>query len=91
MRMNILVCFKYIYDEDELFVKPDRTIDLTGAPWVVSPYDLNTIEASMKLAAAVGDSNVYMLTVGGEVLDNSTLLQVFPIRYPFFTFCHTSL
>ena len=73
MRMNILVCFKYIYDEDELFVKPDRTIDLTGAPWVVSPYDLNTIEASMKLAAAVGDSNVYMLTVGGEVLDNSKM------------------
>ena len=71
--MNILVCFKYIYDEDELYIKPDRTVDLTGAQWVVSPYDLNTIEASMKLAAAVGDSNVYMLTVGGEVLDNSKM------------------
>ena len=69
--MNILVCFKYIYNEDEVYVGPDKSPDVREASWVVSPYDLNTIEASMKLAAAVGDSNVYMLTVAGDVLDNS--------------------
>lgn len=69
--MNILVCFKYIYNEDEVYVGADKTPDVSGASMVVSPYDLNMIEASMKLAAAVGDSNVYMLTVAGDVLDNS--------------------
>jgi len=69
--MNILVCFKYIYNEDEVYVGADKSPDVSGASWVVSPYDLNMIEASMKLAAEVGDSNVYMLTVAGDVLDNS--------------------
>jgi len=52
-------------------VGADKSPDVSGASWVVSPYDLNMIEASMKLAAEVGDSNVYMLTVAGDVLDNS--------------------
>lgn len=69
--MNILVCFKFIYDEDEISINPDRTVDLSHSQWVVSPYDLNAIEASMKLAAALGDSTVNMLTVAGDVLSNS--------------------
>jgi electron transfer flavoprotein beta subunit len=69
--MNILVCFKYVYNEEEVYVGPDKTPDVSSASMVVSPYDLNMIEASMKLAAAVGDSNVYMMTVAGDVLDNS--------------------
>ena len=69
--MNILVCFKYIYNDEEVYVGSDGTPDVGSASWVVSPYDLNATEAAMKLAAAVGDSNVYMMTVAGDVLDNS--------------------
>lgn len=69
--MNILVCFKYIYNDEEVYVGADKSPDVSSASWVVSPYDLNMIEASMKLAAAVGDSTVNMMTVAGEVLDNS--------------------
>lgn len=69
--MNILVCFKYVYNEDEVYVGADQSPDVSSASMVVSPYDLNMIEAAMKLAAAVGDSNVYMMTVAGDVLDNS--------------------
>lgn len=80
--MNILVCFKYIHDEDEITFKADRTVDVKDAPWVVSPYDLNTIEAAMKLAAAVGDSKVTMMTVAGEVLDNSKMKKTALSRGP---------
>ena len=69
--MNILVCFKYVYNDEEVYVGEDKSPDVSSASMVVSPYDLNTIEAAMKLAAAVGDSNVYMMTVAGDVLDNS--------------------
>ena len=69
--MKILVCFKYIYNEDEVYVGEDKSPDVSSASWVVSPYDLNMIESAMKLAASVGDSNVYMMTVADDVLDNS--------------------
>ena len=49
--MKILVCFKFIRDEEGISVNADRTINLDSAPWVISPYDLNAIEAGMKLAA----------------------------------------
>jgi len=69
--MNIIVCFKYVYNDEEVYIGEDKSPDVSHASMVVSPYDLNTIEAAMKLAAAVGDSNVYMMTVAGDVLDNS--------------------
>ena len=69
--MNILVCFKYVYNEEEVYVGLDKTPDVSEASMVVSPYDLNMIEAAMKLAASVEGSNVYMMTVAGDVLDNS--------------------
>ena len=64
--MNILVCFKYIHDEDEITFKADRTVDVKDAPWVVSPYDLNTIEAAMKLAAAVGGGAALLSGIAGR-------------------------
>ena len=53
--MKILVCFKFIRDEEGISVNADRTINLDSAPWVISPYDLNAIEAGMKLAAEAGE------------------------------------
>ena len=47
--MKILVCCKFIRDDNELTVNPDRSINLDTAPWIISPYDLNAIEAAMKL------------------------------------------
>ena len=30
--MNILVCFKYIPDEDEISINPDKTVNLSSKP-----------------------------------------------------------
>ena len=80
--MKILVCYKYIKDEEAVFPNPDRTLNTDKAVWVISPYDLNAIEASMKLAAAVGDSTVEVISVGGDVLDNSKMRKAVLSRGP---------
>lgn len=79
--MKILVCYKYIPDENEIKVKSDRSLDLAPAPWMISPYDLNALEAGMRLAAA-GDSTVEVITVGGDVLDNSKMKKAVLSRGP---------
>lgn len=80
--MKILVCYKYIKDEDAISVNPDRSMNLEQAAWVISPYDLNAIEAGMKLAAQAADSTVEVLTVGGDVLDNSKMRKAVLSRGP---------
>lgn len=80
--MKILVCFKFIRDEEGISVNADRTINLDSASWVISPYDLNAIEAGMKLASAAGESSVEVLTVGGEALDNSKMRKAVLSRGP---------
>ena len=80
--MKILVCFKFIRDEEGISVNADRTINLDSAPWVISPYDLNAIEAGIKLAAEAGESTVEVLTVGGEALDNSKMRKAVLSRGP---------
>ncbi len=80
--MKIIVCYKYIRDEEGISVNPDRTMNLNSASWVISPYDLNAIEAGMKLAAAAGDSSVEVLSVAGEVLDNSKMRKAVLSRGP---------
>lgn len=80
--MKILVCYKYIRDEEQMSVKTDRSIDVSGASWMISPYDLNAIEAAMKLAATIGDCSVEVITVGGEVLDNSKMRKAVLSRGP---------
>lgn len=79
--MKILVCYKYIRDENEISVAPDRTIKADAAAWVISPYDLNAIEAGMKLAAASGGA-VEVLTAGGEAVDNSKMRKAVLSRGP---------
>ena len=54
--MRILVCYKYVRDENEISVNPDRTLNTDAASWVISPYDVNAVEAAMKLAEAAGES-----------------------------------
>lgn len=80
--MKILVCCKYIHDENEISVNTDRTLKMDTAPWVISPYDLNAIQAGMKLVASVGDSTVELLTVAGEVIENSKMRKAALSRGP---------
>jgi electron transfer flavoprotein beta subunit len=68
--MNIIVCYKFTPDDEDLVVKPDRSISLEKAEWEISEYDLNAVEAAMQLAEA-SEGKVLALSAGGSQLDNS--------------------
>ena len=62
--MKITVCCKIVPDEQEIAVLPNKELDLTKAPWKISAYDLNAIEAAKKLSAETSGT-VTALSVGG--------------------------
>ena len=80
--MKILVCYKYVPDESEISINPDRTLNTEQAPWVISPYDTNALEAAMKLAALEAGSSVEVLTVGGAPVRNTKMQKAVLSRGP---------
>ena len=79
--MKIVVLCKYIRDEEQITVNDDRSLCTEKAPWVISQYDLNAIEAAMRLARE-SEGEVSILTVGGEALDNSKMKKAALSRGP---------
>ena len=71
--MNIVVAVKVVPDDQDIQVTASGELDMSKAPKVVSAYDLNAIEAAAQLAAAVGDSTVSAVAVGGASIDDSKL------------------
>lgn len=47
--MRIVVCVKFTPDPGDLQVRPDGSISLERAEWVISNFDLQAIEAGLKL------------------------------------------
>lgn len=79
--MKILVCYKYVPDECGIEINDDRSLNTASAPWTISPYDNNAIEAAMQLAVA-DESIVEVLTVAGEAIDNSKMRKAVLSRGP---------
>ncbi|MBP9642202.1 MAG: electron transfer flavoprotein [Budvicia sp.] len=67
--MNIITCYKLVPEEQDIVVAADRSLNFDRAESKISPFDLNAVEAGMQLAGESGQ--VFALSVGGKVLDNS--------------------
>jgi len=81
--MKTLVCYKLVPEEEEIEVKRDRTLGLTKAQWKIGQYDLNAVEAGMKVKEeSGGKGDIVVLTVGGEMVDNSKLKKAILSRGP---------
>lgn len=80
--MRIIVCYKYVRSESEVTVNDDRTLNVDNASWGISQYDVNAVETAMKLAEAEEGSSVEVLTVGGDVIDNSKMRKAILSRGP---------
>lgn len=52
--MNIVVCYKVVPDAEDIEARPDRSISLAKASWKISDYDLQAIEAGVRLFEAHG-------------------------------------
>ena len=73
VQMNIVVAVKVVPDDQDILVTAAGELDMSKAHQTISTYDLNAIEAAAQLAAALGDSTVSTVTVGGSAIDDSKL------------------
>ncbi len=65
--MNVLVCVKHVPDtETRVKIQPDGSaLDLSGANWVISPYDEFAVEEALRIKEDK-EGEVTILTVGGD-------------------------
>lgn len=70
--MKIVVCFKVVPDDQDISIKPDRTLDYSKARPIVSTYDLNAMEALAQFACEDGIT-YSALTVGAPDIDDSKM------------------
>ncbi|HVN55786.1 MAG TPA: putative electron transfer flavoprotein FixA [Anaerolineaceae bacterium] len=79
--MNIIVCYKPTPDASDIVVRADGSISVERAEWILSPFDLQAVEAGMRLAEAAG-GKVMALSVGPRQISNSKLKKDMLSRGP---------
>lgn len=70
--MNIVVCIKLTPDVSDIEVSKDGSISLERAEWIIGGFDLQALEAGIRLAEATS-GKVTALTAGPGKIDNSKL------------------
>lgn len=70
--MNIVVCVKLTPDPSDIEIKNDDSISLERAEWIISGFDLQALEAGMRLAEATS-GKVTVLSAGPQKINNSKL------------------
>ncbi|MDR0454574.1 MAG: putative electron transfer flavoprotein FixA [Deferribacteraceae bacterium] len=75
--MNILVCCKIVYEEQDISVLPDRGLSYDRAELKLSLYDLNAVEQAVQLSG-----NIRALSIGGKNKDNGKIKKNLLSRGP---------
>jgi electron transfer flavoprotein beta subunit len=71
--MNIIVAFKTVLDDQDIIINSDNILDASKAAQIISIYDLNAIEAAVRLAKSDADSRVIGISVGPAKAADSKL------------------
>ena len=79
--MNIVTCFKFAPDSEDIEVKQDGTISLEKAEWIISDYDLQGVEAAVTLVES-SSGKVTALSAGSHKISNSKLKKDILSRGP---------
>lgn len=79
--MKIVVCAKLAPDASDIEVRSDGTISLERAEWRIGSFDLQAIEAAVRLKELNGGS-VTALSVGPQRINNSKLRKDLLSRGP---------
>ncbi len=79
--MNIIVCYKLSPDAGDIETKSDGSISLERAEWTIGSFDLQAVEAGVRLVEATGGM-VRALSAGPHQLDNSRLKKDLLSRGP---------
>lgn len=69
--MNIIVCIKQVPDTAEIKINPEtNTLMREGVPSIINPFDLNAVEAALKIRDQEG-GKVTVLTMGPPQAETS--------------------
>lgn len=79
--MNIVTCFKFAPDSKDIEVRADGSVSLEKAEWFISAYDLNAVEAAVKLVEG-STGKVMALSAGPQKISNSKLKKDILARGP---------
>lgn len=79
--MKIVVCAKLAPDASDIEVRSDGTVSLERAEWRIGSFDLQAIEAAVRLKELYGGS-VTALSVGPQRINNSKLRKDLLSRGP---------
>lgn len=79
--MNIIVCCKFVPDTQDIETRPDGSVSLDRAVWKISEYDLQAVEAGVRMAAATG-GKLIALSVGPPRIDAAQLKKDLLSRGP---------
>lgn len=71
--MNIVVCVKFTPDVNDMETRNDGSIGLDRAEWIIGGFDLQAIEAGVRLAESQPGSKVTALSAGPRAINNSKL------------------
>lgn len=55
---NVVTCFKWVYDDADIRINPDLSVDTKRAQKKISEYDNNALEAGKRAAAALGGQHI---------------------------------
>lgn len=70
MRMNVVACYKCVRDDQDIKVDSKGGLDFSQAAWKVGSYDLNGIEAGMRLVESEGGSAVVLTAAAAAATDS---------------------
>ena len=79
--MNIAVCCKFVPDLQDMEVGAGGAVNFSRAKWEISEYDLQAVEAGVRLAKETG-GKLTAVSVGGTRIDNSQLKKDLLSRGP---------
>jgi len=79
--MNIIVCYKIGPDEQDIVVRPDRSLSFDRAEWKIGQYDLNAVEEGVQIMEKQG-GKVSALSIGDKKLESSKLKKSILSRGP---------
>ena len=71
--MKIAVAVKVVHDDQDILIMGDQSLDYSKARADISMYDLNAIEAAVRLKEANEGSSVVAITVGPAYINDSKL------------------
>lgn len=79
--MNIIVCVKIAPDAEDIEIRADGSISLEKAEWGIGAFDLQAVEAGVRLAEGAG-GKVTVLCAGPSQINNSKLKKDLLSRGP---------